>query len=289
MKPLQAAVCLAAIGDVRLSDREIAVMCSSHNAEPIHLGAVRCTAEARGPGPVGAADAAGVAARRAGDGAGAASQPAVPRLLRQARRHVAGVRPCGLGHDDVPAALPSVAAQDPPRGPAGDRRRRRGDRRRRLRRAGPRRAARRHGDPVRAVRRDRAAGPARPSRPTSRSRACWPSRTWWAGATATTRPSCRRPGMSWRRRGPRRSTARPCCRRASGVAVKVADGSYRAAGPALIHALEQMGGLEPPHVSALAERARPPVLGGGRRGRGPRAGVHPAAQVNRRSGRTIDT
>ena len=41
MKPLQAAVCLAAIGDVRLSDREIAVMCSSHNAEPIHLGAVR--------------------------------------------------------------------------------------------------------------------------------------------------------------------------------------------------------------------------------------------------------
>ena len=45
--------------------------------------------------------------------------------------------------------------------------------------------------------------------------------------------------------------------------MKIADGSSRAAGPALIHALEQVGGLEPSHVSALAERARPPVLGGG--------------------------
>ena len=49
-----------------------------------------------------------------------------------------------------------------------------------------------------------------------------------------------------------------------GVAVKISDGSSRAAGPALIHALEQVGGLERSHVSALAERARPAVLGGGR-------------------------
>jgi L-asparaginase II len=49
-----------------------------------------------------------------------------------------------------------------------------------------------------------------------------------------------------------------------GVAVKISDGSYRAAGPALIHALEQVGGLERSHVSALGERARPAVLGGGR-------------------------
>ena len=54
MKPLQAAVSLAAIGDVRLSDREIAVMCSSHNAEPVHLGAVRAILRRAGLGPVGA-------------------------------------------------------------------------------------------------------------------------------------------------------------------------------------------------------------------------------------------
>ena len=40
MKPLQAAVSLASIqGPV--SDREVAVMCSSHNGEPVHVRAVR--------------------------------------------------------------------------------------------------------------------------------------------------------------------------------------------------------------------------------------------------------
>ncbi len=40
MKPLQAAVSLAAIGD-GLPDRAVAVMCASHNGEPVHVGAVR--------------------------------------------------------------------------------------------------------------------------------------------------------------------------------------------------------------------------------------------------------
>ncbi len=50
-KPLQAAVSLAAIGDEDLTDREIAVMCSSHNGEPVHLGAVRALLERAGLGP----------------------------------------------------------------------------------------------------------------------------------------------------------------------------------------------------------------------------------------------
>ena len=50
-KPLQAAVSLAAIGDETLPDREIAVMCSSHNGEPVHLGAVRALLERAGIGP----------------------------------------------------------------------------------------------------------------------------------------------------------------------------------------------------------------------------------------------
>jgi L-asparaginase II len=40
MKPVQAAVSLAAI-DVRLPDGEVAVMCASHNGEPVHVRAVR--------------------------------------------------------------------------------------------------------------------------------------------------------------------------------------------------------------------------------------------------------
>ena len=47
-KPLQAAVSLAAIGDESLTDREIAVMCASHNGEPVHLGVVRSLLERAG-------------------------------------------------------------------------------------------------------------------------------------------------------------------------------------------------------------------------------------------------
>lgn len=50
-KPLQAAVSLSAIGEVALTDREIAVMCSSHNGEPIHLGAVRSLLDRASLGP----------------------------------------------------------------------------------------------------------------------------------------------------------------------------------------------------------------------------------------------
>jgi L-asparaginase II len=50
-----------------------------------------------------------------------------------------------------------------------------------------------------------------------------------------------------------------------GVAVKVADGTHRAAAPALIHALDSLGALDQAQVGALAVHARPPVLGGGER------------------------
>ncbi len=49
-----------------------------------------------------------------------------------------------------------------------------------------------------------------------------------------------------------------------GVAVKVADGTARAAGPALIHALRQLDILDEDQVEALRPYARPDVLGGGR-------------------------
>ena len=50
----------------------------------------------------------------------------------------------------------------------------------------------------------------------------------------------------------------------TGVAVKVSDGSARAAGPALIEVLRQLGVLDDVQVEKLRAHARPDVLGGGR-------------------------
>jgi L-asparaginase II len=51
--------------------------------------------------------------------------------------------------------------------------------------------------------------------------------------------------------------------RGIGVAVKIADGSDRAAGPALVRTLETLGVLSPDEMERLASLARRPVLGGG--------------------------
>jgi L-asparaginase II len=48
-----------------------------------------------------------------------------------------------------------------------------------------------------------------------------------------------------------------------GVAVKIRDGSPRAPGPALIHALGELGALDAAQVDRLALFSRPMVLGGG--------------------------
>jgi L-asparaginase II len=48
-----------------------------------------------------------------------------------------------------------------------------------------------------------------------------------------------------------------------GVAVKVGDGGERASGPALIHALESMGGLSQDQLDSLHPFARRVVKGGG--------------------------
>jgi L-asparaginase II len=49
-----------------------------------------------------------------------------------------------------------------------------------------------------------------------------------------------------------------------GVAVRVADGSDRAAAPALVRALDLLGFLDDDQRASLASLSRPPVLGGGR-------------------------
>src|SRR5918992_3162615 len=49
MKPLQASVSLGLAGD-DLPDREVAVMCASHNGEPVHIDAVRAILDRAGLG-----------------------------------------------------------------------------------------------------------------------------------------------------------------------------------------------------------------------------------------------
>ena len=49
-----------------------------------------------------------------------------------------------------------------------------------------------------------------------------------------------------------------------GIALKVADGGYRAVGPALIAVLDQLGLVDPGARRRLRRLASPPVLGGGR-------------------------
>jgi L-asparaginase II len=49
-----------------------------------------------------------------------------------------------------------------------------------------------------------------------------------------------------------------------GVAVKVRDGGWRAAGPVLVETLRQLGALGQEHLDRLVAFARPQVLGGGR-------------------------
>jgi L-asparaginase II len=48
-----------------------------------------------------------------------------------------------------------------------------------------------------------------------------------------------------------------------GVAVRISDGAARAAGPAMIHALALLSAIDDAGLAALAPFARPPVLGGG--------------------------
>ena len=52
-KPLQGAVSFAAMGEVDLSDEEVAVMCGSHSGEPVHVATVRRLLR-RGPVPASA-------------------------------------------------------------------------------------------------------------------------------------------------------------------------------------------------------------------------------------------
>jgi L-asparaginase II len=261
-KPLQAAVSLRAIGDEALSDREIAVMCASHNGEPVHLGAVRAILERASLGPEALrtpprypldpdamaraqhrhalfSDCSGkhagmlLACVRAGWDPGSytrRSHPLQRRVLRAVERAtgrddvVVGVDGCGVPVHGVPLrAVASLYARLGSTERLGDL----------------------AGSAVRAVDAMRS----EPYAVGGRSRV----------DTALMRAA---PGLV-AKEGAEALLCVSVPERGLGVALKVADAGFRAGGPAMVDVLGQLDLLDAGAMRVLAEVARPPVLGGG--------------------------
>ena len=163
MKPLQAAVSLRRIAEP-LPDDLVAIMCASHNGEPVHVrrrpapAAGRRAVRTRPGVPAGPAD------RGRGSPGGRRTPTDHPQLLGQARRHAPRVRALGRRPRELPRTLAPPPARDPARRAFGHRRRPAGRGGRRVRRPRPRAPAARHGHPVRPAGQTRAARSPRCSR-----------------------------------------------------------------------------------------------------------------------------
>jgi L-asparaginase II len=276
MKPLQAAVSLAAIGEDAIPDREIAVMCSSHNGEPAHLGAVRALLDRASlppdalrcppawpldPETMARAqlrnpqfhDCSGkhagmlLACVRSGwDPATYANRahPLQRRVLRAVRRATdlealeVGVDGCGVPVHGMPlAAMATLYA--------------------------------RLADPARA-------GPLAPS--IERAVEAMLAEPWFVGGRARDDTAIMEAtGDVLAKEGAEALDCAAVLPTGLGVAVKVADGGERAAGPALIHALAQLDALDRAQLRMLEPFARPPVLGGGQ----PVGGLEPVFSLRR--------
>jgi L-asparaginase II len=262
-KPVQAAVSLSLIGDERLPDEAVAIMCSSHNGEPVHVRAVRGLLRRAGlpldalqtplDRPLDPASARAVrtpqplfhncsgkhagmlaACARAGLPTAtyrARSHPLQRRVLSVVRRltgveevHV-GVDGCGVPVHGVPLrAIATMYARLGAPPAAGD-------------------LAPSLGRAIDAMR-------AAPYIVGGRDR----------DDTAVMRAA---PGIVMKE-GAEALNCAAALEPAIGVAVKIGDGGYRAAGPATIAVLDAMGLLPTTARRALQAYATPRVTGGGR-------------------------
>jgi L-asparaginase II len=263
MKPLQATVSLSAIGDVPLTDREVAVMCASHNGESVHVRTVRSLLRR------GALDA--------DDLRNPPGFPLDPDAMAHAGRPSRLLQNCSGKH----AGMRLACARSGWDGPTY--RRASHPLQRRILRGVTAASGRErvtigvdgcgvpvHGMPLRAM----ATVFARLARP-ERLDALAP---FAERATAAMRAEPYLVGGR-RRLDTDLMTVAPdvvakegaealvCAGVRSsglGVAVKVADGGWRATAPALIHVLREIDALSDRDLRALAAHAAPAVLGGGR-------------------------
>ena len=262
-KPVQAAVSLGAIGAAEgLSDRQVAVMCASHNGESVHVRAVRSllrraglTPEALRTPPDRPIDPTSASRVRApaplfhncsGKHAGmllACARAGWPVSTYRNRSHplqrevlgavrllsgqepVMGVDGCGVPVHGLPlAAVATMYARLAD--PAQQR------------------------DLAPAVARDVGAMRAEPYLVGGRDR----------DDTAVMQAV---PGVVMKE-GAEALDCAVVMERGIGVAVKIADGGYRAAGPTMIHVLDRLGAIDAAARGALTSFSDPRVLGGGR-------------------------
>jgi L-asparaginase II len=276
MKPLQASVSLTAMGADDLSERQVAVMCASHNGEPIHVETVRSLLERGGlevdelrcppdyPLDQDSAIAAGerrrethncsgkhagklLACVRAGWERPTYLEPGHPlqeRILAAVRVGTGvedpsiGVDGCGAPvHAVTLAAMATLYA----------------------RLARPERL----GDLEPAARRAIVAMLAEPYLVAGRNRL----------GTAL----MERTGDTVEKGGAEGLSCSASLPAGLGIAVKAVDGAYRAIPPAVVAVLRRMDLIDDATVGALAAFARPPVLGGGR----PVGEVEPLVELQR--------
>lgn len=262
MKPLQAAVSLSLAG-IEFPDSEVAVMCASHNAEPVHVATVRSLLARAGV----AEDALQCPAVRPWDEATAEASPE--------RRAINS--DCSGKHGGM---LASCLAQGWPlesyREPSHP-----------LQRAVLETVTAVSGTIPAAVGTDGCGVPVHAltlsSMATIYARLTTPDR-WGevAGPAARLAPALQAnaylvagrnrpetavmevtPGVVMKG-GAEGLMCAAVVDRGLGVAVRITDGAARAAGPAIIHALRLLGVLDEATMAALAPFARPAVLGGGR-------------------------
>lgn len=261
MKPLQAAVSLSLCGDP-LRDREVAVMCASHNGEPVHVEAVRSLLDraelqpeslrcppALPSDPVAAASMAAprpeihncsgkhagmlLACVRRGFDPGRYTEPDHPlqAAVLEAVRRAAG-EPRALGVDGCGVPVHALTLQGLATIYA------------------------------RLVRPDRLGGLAATATRAAGAMRAEPYLVAGAARVCTAVMKAI-PGVIVKV-GAEGLVCAGIERLGLGVAVKSEDGAARAQAPAIVHALRLLGATEPVHDEALRTYAHPPLLGGGR-------------------------
>jgi L-asparaginase II len=277
MKPLQAAVSLHAIGEPQ-PDREVAVMCASHNGEPVHLAAVRAVLRRAGLDPEALRtppsfpldpDAMSRARQRtrlfhncSGKHAGmllACSRSGwatatYPRRSHPLQRRVADAVRLGTGVQDPATGVDGCGVPV-------------------------------FGMPLRAM----ATLFARLARPdwlrtlapsVARATGAMVAEPYLVGGRDRLDTGVMRvaDGEVLVKEGAEGLVCASVMSSGLGIAIKVADGGSRADEPALVSVLQQLDALTQAQVRALAAFAAPPVLGGGR----PVGSVEPLVRLQRR-------
>jgi L-asparaginase II len=261
MKPLQATVSLS-LAPFDFTDREMAVMCASHNAEPVHIEAVRSLLARAGVEE----EALLCPSVRPWDDESLAADPERRRINSDCSGKHAGMLAACVAKG---WPLPSYREPDHPL--------QQEIRRAVLLASGEERVhigvdgcgVPVHGMPLRAM----ATIYARLARPEwlgdlekAAGRAVGAMRTEPYMVAGRNRPDTavmQQTAQMIAKGGAEGLMCAADVERGWGVAVKMRDGASRATGPVLIHALRSLGLLEDRSLAGLEAFARPPVLGGG--------------------------